>query len=75
MGIWKSTNPLNNLFRLKSRHSGPHLGLVYFESNKSNIKDMTNASWVQANLNSSNNGYDWVNHAVSCPQVEYYDTN
>ena len=33
LGICKSTQPLNSLSRLESRHSGPRLGLIHLESN------------------------------------------
>ena len=33
LGIGKSTQPLNSLSGLKSRHRGPHLGLIHPESN------------------------------------------
>ena len=33
LGIYKAMHPLNSLSRLKTRHSGPSLGLIHPESN------------------------------------------
>ena len=43
LGIWKATNPLNGLSKLKSWYNGPNLGLVHSESNRSNIENAVDA--------------------------------
>ena len=70
LGIYKSANPLNNLSRLESQHSGPNLGLVHLESNRSNIKNAADALRVQMDLDSSNNGNNLATNAISSPQIK-----
>ena len=70
LGVCKSANPLNNLSRFESRHSGPNLGLVHPESNRSNIKNAADALWVQTDLDSSNRGNNRATNATSCPRIK-----
>ena len=56
LGIYKAVRPLNNLSRLKTRHSELSLGLIYPESNWSNVKNAVDAFRVQLDLNTSNGG-------------------
>ena len=51
--IGKSAQPLNNLSRLKSRHSGPRLGLIYSESNRRDVENTEDTLGTQSDLNSS----------------------
>ena len=70
LGVWKSTDPLNGLSRLKSQHSGPHLGLIYSQSNQSNIENTTDALRVQTDLNSFNIINDRATHAIIRPRIK-----
>ena len=70
LGVYKFSNPLNSLSRLKSRHSRPNLGLVHSESNRSNIKNAADALRVQTDLNSSNSRNNWATQAISRPWVK-----
>ena len=54
--IGKSAQPLNSLSRLKSRHSGPHLGLINTESNRRDVENATDALRTQTDLNASHSG-------------------
>ena len=54
--IGKSAQPLNNLSRLKSRHSGPRLGLINTESNRRDVKNAADALGTQMDLNASHSG-------------------
>ena len=70
LGAYKSANPLNNLFRFESLHSGPNLELVHPESNRSNIKYAVDALQVQTDLDYSNNGNNRATNATSCPRIK-----
>ena len=63
-------NPLNDLSRLESWHSGPSLGLVHPESNQSNIKNAAGALRVQTDFDSSNGGNNRATNAISSPRIE-----
>ena len=63
-------NPLNNLSRLESWHSGPNLGLVHPESNQSNIKNAAGALRVQTDFDSSNGGNNRATNAISSPRIK-----
>ena len=54
--IGKSAQPLNSLYRLKSRHSGPRLGLINTESNRRDVENATDALGTQTDLNASHSG-------------------
>ena len=54
--IGKSAQPLNSLSRLKSRHSGPRLGLINIESNRRDVKNAADALGTQTDLNASHSG-------------------
>ena len=56
LGIGKSAQPLNSLSRLKSRHSGPRLGLINMESNRRDVENAADALGTQTNLNVSHSG-------------------
>ena len=43
LGIYKVAHPLNSLSRLETRHNGPRLGLIYLESNWSNVENAVDA--------------------------------
>ena len=70
LGIGKSTQPLNSLSGLKSRHHGPHLGLIHPESNWWYIENPANALRTQGDLNSSDSGRDRSSNPVGQPWVE-----
>ena len=70
LGVGKSTAPLNDLFRLETGHSGPNLGLVYLESNRSYIKNAGDALWVQSNLDSSDSRNDRATNTISSPRIK-----
>ena len=63
-------NPLNDLSRLESWHSGPSLGLVHPESNQSNIKNAAGALRVQTDFDSSNGGNNRATNAISSPRIK-----
>ena len=50
--ISKSGQPLNNLSRLKSQHSGPRLNLINTESNRRDVENAVDALGTQSDLNS-----------------------
>ena len=54
--IGKSAQPLNSLSRLKSRHSGPRLGLINTESNRRDVENAADALGTQTDLNASHKG-------------------
>ena len=54
--IGKFVQPLNNLSRLKSRLSGPRLGLINTESNRRDVENVTDALETQTDLNASHSG-------------------
>ena len=56
LGIGKSAQPLNSLSRLKSRHSGPRLGLINTESNRRDVENAADALGTQMDLNASHSG-------------------
>ena len=70
LGTCKSTNPLNDLSRLESWHSGPNLGLVHPKSNWSNIENAVDAFQVQIILDLSNGGNNWTTNAISSPRIK-----
>ena len=69
LGICESTQPLNSLFRLESRYSGPHLGLIHPKANWRNVENVIDTLWAQFDVNSSNRrhnrsskpiGHSWI---------------
>ena len=56
LGINEAAQPLNSLFGLKSRHSGPRLGLIRSKSNRRDVENATDTLGIQSDLNSSHSG-------------------
>ena len=56
LGIDEFAQPLNNLSRLESRHSGPRLGLINTESNRRDVENAEDTLGTQFDLNSSHSG-------------------
>ena len=56
LGIGKSAQPLHNLSRLKSWHSGPRLSLIHSESNRRDVENAADTLGTQSDLNSSHSG-------------------
>ena len=64
LGVCKSAQPLNSLFKLETRHSGPNLGLIHPESNLRDVENAANALRAQSDLNTSNSGHDWSSKSI-----------
>ena len=69
LGVDKFAYPLNDVFKLEIGHNGPNLRLVHPESNRSYIKNTTDALPVQSNLDSSNNRNDRTTNTISSPRI------
>ena len=70
LGICKAAHPLNSLSRLKTRHSRPSLGLIYLESNWSDVENTVDALQVQLDLNTSNSGNDRSTKSICHSRIE-----
>ena len=68
LGIYKAAHPLNSLFRLETRHSGPSFELIYLESNWSNVENVVDALQVQLDL--INSGNDRSTKSICHSRVE-----
>ena len=69
-GIGESAQPLNNLSRLKSRHSGPRFGLIHSESNRRDVENVVDTLGTQSDLNSPHNGQYWSSKTISRPWIK-----
>ena len=56
LGIDEFAQSLNNLSRLKSRHSGLRLGLIHSESNRRDVENATDTLGTQSDVNSPHSG-------------------
>ena len=70
LGVFKSTHPLNSLFRLETWHSGPNLGLIHPESNWNNVENAVDALQVQLDLNTSNGGNNRSTKSICHSRIE-----
>ena len=70
LGVCKSAQPLNSLSKLKTRHSGPNLGLIHLESNWRDVENAANALQAQSDLNTSNSGHDRSSKSIGHPWIK-----
>ena len=70
LGVYKAAHSLNSLFRLKTWHSGPNLGLIHPESNWNDVENMANALRAQPDLNFSNGGNDRSTKSIGYSWIE-----
>ena len=70
LGICKSAQPLNNLSRLESRHSGPRLDLIHLEANWRNVENAADTLQAQFDLNYSNREHDRSSKPIGHQQIK-----
>ena len=75
LSFCKSANPLNSLSRLESQYNGPNLGLLHSKSNRSYIKNLTDALQVQTDLDYFDSRNDSATNAISSPQIKCLHRN